>query len=90
MRRENKAADQLCGNRTADQRLCFHFLDSTFPLLSISEISNLPIIFCGRTARFVSKKPRRPVFRVATHLKSGKKFTETSVSRVTNIMPKIY
>ena len=22
---ENKAADQLCGNRTADQRLCFRY-----------------------------------------------------------------
>ena len=30
---ENKAADQLCGNRTADQRLCFGYTDSTIPLL---------------------------------------------------------
>ena len=30
---ENKGADQLCGNRTADQRLCFRYIDSTTPLL---------------------------------------------------------
>ena len=33
---ENKGADQLCGNRTADQCLCFCFIDSTMikiPLL---------------------------------------------------------
>ena len=30
---ENKAADQLRGNREADQRLCFHYMDSTLPLL---------------------------------------------------------
>ena len=26
---ENKAADQLCSNCTADQRLCFRYTDST-------------------------------------------------------------
>ena len=35
---ENKDADQLCGNREADQRLCFRYMDSTIPLLSKSEI----------------------------------------------------
>ena len=29
---ENKGADQLSGYRAADQRLCFHFVDSTSPL----------------------------------------------------------
>ena len=38
---ENKDADQLCGNRTADQRLCFRYIDNTVPLLSKSEISSL-------------------------------------------------
>ena len=38
---ENKGADQLLGNREADQRLCFRYTDSTIPLLSESEISNL-------------------------------------------------
>ena len=31
---ENKDADQLRGNREADQRLCFRHIDSTIPLLS--------------------------------------------------------
>ena len=38
---ENKDADQLRGNREADQRLCFRYLDSTFPLLSKSKFSRL-------------------------------------------------
>ena len=38
---ENKAADQLRGNCEADQRLCFRYIDSTIPLLSKSEISDL-------------------------------------------------
>ena len=38
---ENKDADQLRGNREADQRLCFRYLDSTIPPLPKSEISSL-------------------------------------------------
>ena len=38
---ENKDADQLRGNREADQRLCFPYTDSTIPLLSKSKISSL-------------------------------------------------
>ena len=38
---ENKDADQLRGNCEADQRLCFHYLDSTIPLLPKSKISSL-------------------------------------------------
>ena len=46
---ENKETDQLRGNREADQRHCFRFIDSTIPLLS------KPLaIFCGCTAGFVS------------------------------------
>ena len=46
---ENKDADQLRGNREADQRLCFRYTDSTIirkfkPLAS----------FCGSTDKFVS------------------------------------
>ena len=37
---ENKGADQLRGNREADQRLCFRYSDSTIPLLLKSEISS--------------------------------------------------
>ena len=38
---ENKDADQLRGNREADQRLCFRYSDCTIPLLPTSEISSL-------------------------------------------------
>ena len=37
---ENKDTDQLRGNREADQRLCFRYIDSTIPLLIKSEISS--------------------------------------------------
>ena len=46
---ENKEADQLRGNREADQRLCFRYTDRTIPLLPKSEISS-----CGCSAWFVS------------------------------------
>ena len=48
----NKDADQLRGNREADQRLCFRYVDSTILILYKSEIYLL-VIFCGCTARFV-------------------------------------
>ena len=38
---ENKDADQLRGNREADQRLCFRYMDTTIPLFSKTEISSL-------------------------------------------------
>ena len=38
---ENKDADQLRGNREADQRLCFRHTDSAIPLLPKSEVSSL-------------------------------------------------
>ena len=38
---ENEDADQLGGNREADQRLCFPYIDSTISLLSKSEISSI-------------------------------------------------
>ena len=37
---ENKDADQLRGNREADQRLCFRHSDSKILLLLTSEISS--------------------------------------------------
>ena len=37
---ENKGADQLRGNREADQRLCFRYSDSTIPRLRNSKISS--------------------------------------------------
>ena len=38
---ENKDADQLRGDREADQRLCFRYTDSTIPLLPKYKISSL-------------------------------------------------
>ena len=38
---DNKDADQLRGNREGDQRHCFHYTDSSIPLLPKSEISSL-------------------------------------------------
>ena len=38
---KNKDADQLLGNREADQRLCFCYTDSTIPLLPKSKMSSL-------------------------------------------------
>ena len=38
---ENKDADQLRGDREADQCLCFRYTDSIIPLLSESELSSL-------------------------------------------------
>ena len=38
---DNKDADQLCGNRTAYQRLCFRYTDITIPLLPKYGISSL-------------------------------------------------
>ena len=37
---KTKGADQLHGNREADQRLCFHYSDSTIPPLLNSKISS--------------------------------------------------
>ena len=37
---ENKDADQLRGNREADQHLCFRYTDSTIPFLLKSKISS--------------------------------------------------
>ena len=38
---KNKDADQIRGNREADQRLCFCYIDGTIPLLSKSENASL-------------------------------------------------
>ena len=48
---QNKGADQLCSNCTADQRLCFHYADSTIPPLLVAKIL---AFFCDYTGQFVS------------------------------------
>ena len=53
---ENKDADQLRGDREADQRLCFRYIASTIPLLPIYIYIRTfkPLgLFCGCRARFV-------------------------------------
>ena len=50
---KNKDADQLHGNREADQCLCFRYIKCTISLLSKSEISSLQPSSLT-TARFVS------------------------------------
>ena len=40
---ENKGADQLRGNREADQRLCFRYTDGTIPPLLNSKISSFEL-----------------------------------------------
>ena len=61
---ENKAADQLRSNFTADQRLCFRYTDSTTPLLPKSEISSLQpsSVVVHPCCVGPGRKPRRPVF----------------------------
>ena len=60
---ENKDADQLRGNREADQRLCFRYTDSTIPLLPKSKNFKSLTIFCGCTARIVSDQVENSVDR---------------------------
>ena len=50
---ENKDADQLRGNREADQCLCFRYIASTIPLLPKSEIFMPLAIFFDCSAWFV-------------------------------------
>ena len=50
---ENKGADQLRGNREADQRLCFRYSDSTIPLLR-----GWVRKFCHRCYNFVNRHDR--------------------------------
>ena len=46
---ENKDADQLRGNREADQRPCFRYIDSTSQVRNFKPLAT----FCGCTAWFV-------------------------------------
>ena len=52
---KNKGADQLRGNREADQRLCFRYSDSTVPLLLKSEISRFKLV--SVTVQVAVRKP---------------------------------
>ena len=61
---ENKDADQLRGNRVADQRLCFRYIDRTIPLLSKSQIqASSHLVWLYSPVCFgPGWKPQRPVF----------------------------
>ena len=63
---ENKDADQLRGNREADQRLCFRYTDSTIPLLPKSKNFKPLAIFSDCTAGIVLDLVGNP--KVRAHL----------------------
>ena len=63
---ENKDADQLRGNREADQCLCFRYTDSTIPLLSSSASSYLLWLY-SLVCMGPGRKPQRPVFHNEAH-----------------------
>ena len=59
---ENKDAYQLCGNREADQHLCFRYTDSTIHLLPKFQVSSH--LLCMYSPFYVGpgQKPRNLVF----------------------------
>ena len=59
---DNKDADQLRGNREADQCLCFRYMASTIPLLPKFQASNHLLWLCSPICVRPGRKPRRPVF----------------------------
>ena len=61
---KNKDADQLRGNREADQRLCFRYIESTIPLLPIPKFQGSSHLLWLYRSVCVGpgRKPRRPVF----------------------------
>ena len=69
---ESKDADQVGGNREADQRLCFRYIASTIPVLPKYQISNLDC-----TARFVSDQIKNPEDRFSHN--------EAQISNVINL-----
>ena len=64
---EYKGADQLCSNCTADQRLCFRYIDSMVPFLSIAKHSKV-LAFSGLcTGRVWSETPNTGFSRRGTN-----------------------
>ena len=61
---ENKDADQLRGNREADQRLCFRYIYSTISLLPYTKFQAFSHLVWLYSPVYVGpgRKPRRPVF----------------------------
>ena len=63
--KHTEAADQLCGNRTADQILCFRDIDSTIPKLAKFEISRYAVLFL----KDLFGNPNDEFFRDVAHIK---------------------
>ena len=61
---ENKDADPLCSNCTADQRLCFRHTDSTFLYILNPEFPASSHLLCLYSPVCIGpgRKPRSPVF----------------------------
>ena len=58
---ENKGADQLCRNCTADQGLCFRYMDNMFPFLlkyKISSFQPFSVTVQTRLCQSWSKTPK--------------------------------
>ena len=89
---ENKDADQLRGNREADQLLCFRHTDSTLPLLSKSEISSLwpsSVTVQPGLCQTWSETPKTGFLRTRLHSSFVMIFLSTTVrfTRVAKVMP---
>ena len=65
---ENKDADQLRGNREADQRLCFRYMDSAIPLLSKFQASSHLVWLCSPVCVGSGRKPERWFSHDVAHL----------------------
>ena len=57
---ENKGADQLCSNCTADQPLCFRYTDSTIPPTHIQNFKILSLFYgcIGQLCRTWTEIPK--------------------------------
>ena len=78
---ENKDADQLRGNREADQRLCFRYTDITVPLLPKYEIRSLypySVVVQPGLCRTWSKTPKTGCSRDEAHFITGHEQTQST------------
>ena len=62
---ENKGADQLRSNCTADQRLCFRYTDSTMPLITLVRYFKLLAFFCDCIGYLMSDLVVNPEYRLS-------------------------
>ena len=77
--RESKDADQLRGNREADQHLCFRYRDRLIPLLPESEIPSLyPSSVAVQPGLCRTWSETRKTGFLTTRLKCNPKFLDSS------------